>query len=274
MKSIMVQNLSKHFDNPGSGRLVVLDEISFTVESGGFLSILGPSGSGKSLLLQIIAGLERPTAGTIRLGPPGAGPGGSGPAHGQGDAHRNGSRIGFVFQAPRLLPWKRAGENIRYVLTGRCLGRSEEDRIIDWVLGITGLLPYKGYYPHQLSGGMQQRLAIARALAYDADVILMDEPFSNLDEITACGLREEVARIWTETKKTILFVTHDICEACFLGAEIILLTPKPTRIYDRFAVDLPRPRVYGSEELFEKERQVLRIFEQSVAVHTARPVAR
>ncbi|OGB92575.1 MAG: hypothetical protein A3G35_19285 [candidate division NC10 bacterium RIFCSPLOWO2_12_FULL_66_18] len=274
MKSIEVQNLSKVFDNPLSGRLVVLDGISFTVEFGGFLSILGPSGSGKSLLLQIIAGLERPTEGTIRLGHPGAEPAAAGPAHANGSAHRNGSRIGFVFQAPRLLPWKRAGENIRYVLTGRSLGRSEEDRIIDWVLGITGLLPYKGYYPHQLSGGMQQRLAIARALAYDADVILMDEPFSNLDEITACNLREEVARIWAETKKTILFVTHDICEACFLGSEIILLTPKPTRIYERFAIDLPRPRVYGSEELFEKERQVLRTFEQSVAAHTARPVAR
>ena len=126
MKSIEVQNLSKVFDNPLSGRLVVLDGISFTVEFGGFLSILGPSGSGKSLLLQIIAGLERPTEGTIRLGHPGAEPAAAGPAHANGSAHRNGSRIGFVFQAPRLLPWKRAGENIRYVLTGRSLGRSEE----------------------------------------------------------------------------------------------------------------------------------------------------
>jgi ABC-type nitrate/sulfonate/bicarbonate transport system ATPase subunit len=250
---IRVAGLSKAFATPAGGRLVVLDGVSFAVEPGAFLTILGPSGSGKSLLLQLIAGLERPTGGSIRIGDGGAG----------------GPRIGFVFQSPRLLPWKRAADQIRYVLAGRRLPRAEETRVVDGVLALTGLAPYARYYPHQLSGGMQQRLAIARALAYDADVILMDEPFSSVDEITAGGLRQELARLWTETGKTILFVTHDIAEACFLGSEVLILTPKPTRIHVRLPVPLARPRVAGSDELFEQERAVRRAFERAVATGAA-----
>ena len=176
----------------------------------------------------------------------------------------------MVRKAPRLLPWKRAADQIRYVLAGRKLSRPVEARLVERVLQLTGLQPYGRYYPHQLSGGMQQRLAIARALAYDAEVILMDEPFSSVDEITACGLREELARLWAETGKTILFVTHDISEACFLGTEILMLTPKPTRIHARLPVELPRPRVYGSDQLFEAEREVMREFERSVAALAGR----
>jgi ABC-type nitrate/sulfonate/bicarbonate transport system ATPase subunit len=156
--------------------------------------------------------------------------------------------------------------NLRFVLEGTGLARDDVEDRIATVLELMGLADFRRYHPHQLSGGMQQRVAIARALAFRPDVILMDEPFSHLDEITARLMRAEMTALWQRTGTTVLFVTHDLAEACFLAQRILLLTPKPTRVHEALTMDLPYPRVYGTDPMFEAERRVLREFEASISV--------
>ncbi len=235
MGAITLANVTKEFSLPSGEPLRVLENVSFDAPDRSFTSILGPSGCGKSTILNLIAKLDNHSSGTISVG---------------------GSRIGFVFQQPRLLNWRTVEENVNLPLEGQQFERNLAKKH----LALVGLNGYENYYPLQLSGGMQQRVAIARALAIDPDVLLMDEPFSGLDEITARKLRQELIRIWQETGKTILFVTHSISEAVFLSQQILIVSAKPATIFKRIAIDLPYPRQYGDIRLFELETQLTRDF--------------
>ena len=230
MGAIKLSNVTKEFSRPNGETLRVLENVSFDAEDRSFTSILGPSGCGKSTILNLIARLDTHSSGSIDV---------------------DGSRIGLVFQQPRLLNWRTVAENVCLPLEGRKLDRSALRSLAEKYLAIVGLTGYENYYPLQLSGGMQQRVAIARALAIDPDVLLMDEPFSGLDEITARKLRQELIQIWQQTGKTIVFVTHSISEAVFLSQQILIVSAKPATIFKRIAIDLPYPRDYGDLRLFE-----------------------
>jgi len=251
MSSIVVNNLTKVF-NTAAEPLKILDDVSFTVKDGEFVCLLGPSGSGKSVTLNCIAGLLDMTEGDICI---------DGLHIGQKQPN-----YGYVFQQPRMLPWRTVRENLLFALrgeTGRAIP-NEEQRIQD-VLKLVNLSGYEDFYMHQISGGMQHRVGIARAYVRDPDLLLMDEPFGALDEITARRLRSELVATWMRDRRTVVFVTHDITEACYLADRILIYTPKPTRIADVIEVDLPRPRAYGSEQMHQIESRVLAVFEKTMA---------
>jgi ABC-type nitrate/sulfonate/bicarbonate transport system ATPase subunit len=252
--AVTISHLTKSFQSNDKGDLIVLKDVSFEVEPNEFVCILGPSGCGKSTILNILSGLETPSSGDATFF--------------DGDPSRQ-SSIGYIFQEPRLLPWQTVSDNIRFVLKHLPLPEQEKSARIQEALQQVGLTEFAQSYPYQLSGGMQARVAIARALAKDPDLLLMDEPFSSLDEITARRLRAELIGTWSRNKKTVLFVTHDIAEASFLADKIVIYTPKPTRIARILKVDLPRPRSYGSTEVQDVERMVLNAFEASLAGYTA-----
>jgi ABC-type nitrate/sulfonate/bicarbonate transport system ATPase subunit len=237
--AIVLTNVTKEFSLPGGERLRVLENVSFESPDGSFTSILGPSGCGKSTILNLIARLDKHSSGTISAG---------------------GNRVGFVFQQPRLLNWRTIAGNVTLPLEGGDFDHDALRALAEKQLALVGLAGYENYYPLQLSGGMQQRVAIARALAIDPDVLLMDEPFSGLDEITGRKLRRELIRIWQETGKTILFVTHSISEAVFLSQQVLIVSAKPATIFKRLTIDLPYPREYGDLRLFELETGLTRDF--------------
>ncbi len=245
MSSISLTGVSKTFPRPDGTPLDVLDGVSFDAPDGSFSAILGPSGCGKSTILALIAGLDQPTSGSIRVG--GRPLSGAAP------------RIGLVFQRPRLLQWRRVSENVTLPLEREC-GREERQDRARRYLDLVGLDGYADYYPAQLSGGMQQRAAIARALAIEPDILLMDEPFSGLDEMTARKMRQELIRIWRETGKTIVFVTHSIGEAVFLSEQVLMIGHKPAAVRKRAAIDLDYPREYGDPAMFEIETGLTREF--------------
>jgi NitT/TauT family transport system ATP-binding protein len=236
--AIKLTNVAKQHTLAKGERLEVLQDISFETGDHSFTSILGPSGCGKSTILNLIAGLDNHSSGEISI---------------------DGDRIGFVFQQPRLLNWRTVLQNVILPLEQK-FGRDTIHFRAGEYLGLVGLSEYADYYPLQLSGGMQQRVAIARALAIDPDILLMDEPFSGLDEMTARHLRQELIRIWQKTGKTILFVTHSISEAVFLSQQILIVSAKPATIFKRITVDLPYPREYGDLRLFEIETKVTKDF--------------
>lgn len=251
MSNIDIKNLVKVFDT-GTGPLKVVDDISFKVEEGEFVCLLGPSGSGKSVTLNCIAGLLDATSGDIKV---------DGVSVSEKKPH-----YGYIFQQPRLLPWRTIEENLQFALraeTGLPVP-NEKKRIAD-VLELVNLAGYEKFYMHQISGGMQNRVGIARAYVRNPDLLLMDEPFGALDEMTARKLRSELVETWSRDKRTVVFVTHDIVEACYLADKILIYTPKPTRIAAVIDVKLPRPRVYGSEEMHKVESEVLAVFERSLS---------
>jgi NitT/TauT family transport system ATP-binding protein len=224
--SIEFGNVTKVFE--GGQRIVAVDDISLRVEPGTFISIIGPSGCGKSTALGIAAGLIAPTAGHVLLnGKPVAAPG----------ADR-----GMVFQQYANLPWKTVIENVELGLKIRGVVRRERRKIARQFIEMVGLSGFEDRYPRELSGGMQQRVAIARVLANDPEVILLDEPFGALDAQTREILQEEIIRIWSATKKTIMHVTHNIEEAVFLADRVIVMTARPGKIKAVVGIDLPRPR--------------------------------
>ncbi len=239
MGAIRLTNVAKEHQLAGGERLRVLDDISFELADHSFTSILGPSGCGKSTILNLIAGLDNHSSGQISI---------------------DGTRIGFVFQQPRLLNWRTVVQNVLLPLEQQKFESAAMHSLAEKYLRLVGLNSYENYYPLQLSGGMQQRVAIARALAVDPDILLMDEPFSGLDEMTARKLRQELIRIWQETGKTILFVTHSISEAVFLSQQILIVSPKPATIYKRADIELPYPREYGNVRLFEIETRLTNDF--------------
>jgi NitT/TauT family transport system ATP-binding protein len=224
---IVIRNLTKHFPaGKGKPDKRVLEDVSFSVAESSFTTIVGPSGCGKSTLLNILAGTEPLTLGDISIAHEGAGE----------------ARVGYVFQAPRLLPWMTVMDNIMFVKPADA-DKTKYRATAERYLEVVGLQTEHKTYPLALSGGMQQRAGIARALSIDPDVLLMDEPFSHLDEITAENLRSELWRIWSETRKTILFVTHDLNEGILL-ADRILVFGRNGKMLDDWNNDLPRPREF------------------------------
>lgn len=212
------------------GPVFALSKIGLRVAEGEFVSLIGPSGCGKTTLLRIIADLEKPSAGTIAIN-------GLSPEQARLKRH-----YGYVFQAPALYPWRTVERNIRLPLEIMGFSREERNARAARNIELVNLKGFEKKYPWQLSGGMQQRASIARALSFDPKLLLMDEPFGALDEIVRDGLNLQLLKLWHETKKTVVFVTHSIPEAVFLSTRIIVMSPRPGRIIDEIDCDLPRSR--------------------------------
>ncbi len=231
---ISVRNVSKTFAG-GAGRVEALRGIDMSLRPGEFVSIIGPSGCGKSTLLRIIGGLLEPTSGSVHIREESVV---------QAQANKE---IGFVFQQPALMPWRNVEENVRLPLQiNRSANRNGQASSSE-MLELVGLSEFAEAYPYQLSGGMQQRVSIARALIFDPAVLLMDEPFGALDEITRGEMRFELLRIWQQSKKTVLFVTHSISEALILADRVLLFTPRPGQTQETLEIDIPRPRTEDVE---------------------------
>jgi NitT/TauT family transport system ATP-binding protein len=215
----------------GAEPVTALSGIALEIADGAFVSLVGPSGCGKSTLLKVVADLMAPTRGSVSIG-------GSPPRD-----LRQAGRIGLVFQQANLMPWLKVTDNARLLqdLVGS-RGGPRQSASIDELIRVVGLSGFDAKYPHQLSGGMQQRVALARALALDPAVLLMDEPFAALDEITRDRMAFELVRIWHHYRKTVLFVTHSLSEAVFLSDKVVLMSARPGRIHRVFDIDLPRPR--------------------------------
>jgi NitT/TauT family transport system ATP-binding protein len=224
---ISAQDLSLTFET-NDGPVHALKDVSLDVAQGDFVSFIGPSGCGKTTFLRVMADLEHQTAGSITVN-------GTSPE----EARRN-RAYGYVFQAAGLYPWRTISGNIRLPLEIMGYSKSEQNRRIAEVLELVELNGFEKKFPWQLSGGMQQRASIARALAFDADILLMDEPFGALDEIVRDHLNEQLLKLWDRTGKTICFVTHSIPEAVYLSTRIVVMSPRPGRIAD--VIDSPLPR--------------------------------
>jgi NitT/TauT family transport system ATP-binding protein len=212
------------------GPVEALSNVDLTIEKGEFVSFIGPSGCGKTTLLRVIADLEQPTSGTVTVN-----------GLTTGDARRS-RAYGYVFQAPALFPWRTIEKNVALPL--EIMGYAEADRRdrIARTMALVNLTGFERKYPWQLSGGMQQRASIARALAFDADLLLMDEPFGALDEIVRDHLNSELLKLWAATQKTIAFVTHSIPEAVYLSTKIVVMSPRPGRVTDVIESTLPAER--------------------------------
>ena len=221
----------------GRGTTLALDGIDLTVGSGEFISLIGPSGCGKSTLLRIIADLIPPTTGSITV-------------NGKSSAEARRDRdYGMVFQAPVLFDWRTIERNVRLPMEIVGTPRGEQEQRARELLSLVELSDFAGHHPWQLSGGMQQRAAIARALALQPKLLLMDEPFGALDEMTRERMNDELLRVWERTATTIIFVTHSIPEAVFLSSRIVVMSARPGRITNVVDVDLPRPRTIQTREL-------------------------
>lgn len=224
---LAISGVSKSFRTK-AGAVEALDSIDFTAAKGSFISIIGPSGCGKSTLLACVGGMERPTTGHITVG-------------GRNVMSPN-RRLGYVFQEESVFPWRTALDNVRFALEGQGLTKKDQINKARSMLRLVGLQGFENAYPTGLSGGMKQRVAIARVLAAEPEVVLMDEPFGALDQQTRLLVGEQVLRIWEETHQTILFVTHDIQEAILLSNEVVVLSARPARILERVTVPFPHPR--------------------------------
>jgi NitT/TauT family transport system ATP-binding protein len=224
-------------------RLLALDHINLQVKAGEFLCIVGPSGCGKSTLLHLIAGLHQQTSGQVLIdGKRVQGPGTD--------------RI-LIFQELGLFPWLTVGQNVEFGMKMKGISKAEREEKTRYYLRLVHLSQFKDSYTHQLSGGMRQRVALARALATEPDVLLMDEPFAALDAQTRDLLHDELERIWAETGRTIIFVTHNVREAIRLGDRVALLTFRPGRLKREFPIDLPRPRVLEDTHVAHAAREIL-----------------
>lgn len=249
MNKIEICNLTKVFGKNSHG-VTALDDVNLCIKSGKFTTIVGPSGCGKSTLLTLLAGFDSPTNGEIRLdGSP---------------ITKPGPDRGFVFQDHALFPWKTVLGNIMFGLRNNGFGRADAEKIARHHIQAVGLGGFENAYPHTLSGGMKQRVGIARALAYDPEVLLMDEPFGALDAQTKKFMQTELVRIWEQFRKTVVFVTHSVIEAVYLSDVIVVMSSRPGRIKGVIEVDIPRPRSYTGDDYLAVREQVLELLEEEV----------
>jgi len=236
-----IESVSHSFDIDGA-ELPVLDDISLSVEPGEFVALLGPSGCGKSTLLRLIAGLDRPSSGSLR----------------EDDIRIKGPRPSrvVVFQDPTLFPWRSVWDNVALGLEAQGILKSQRQRV-DAALDLVGLTAFRNAYPHQLSGGMAQRVALARALVNDPKVLVLDEPLGKLDSLTRITMQAEISALWQRKRFTTLLVTHDAEEALFLANRVIVLSDRPARIKADIAVERPYPRHRGDPYLSDLRKQIL-----------------
>jgi ABC-type nitrate/sulfonate/bicarbonate transport system ATPase subunit len=243
MPHIQIREVSLVYDTP-AGQVVGVERASFDIEQSEFLCIVGPSGCGKSTLLNIIAGFLAPTGGEIRI----AGKAVSG----------YGMDRGVVFQDfAQLFPWRTALGNVAFGLEMKGVGKDEREQIARQQLKLVKLEKFEKSYPHHLSGGMQQRVAIARALAYNPAVLLMDEPFAALDALTRDDMQRLLADVWRETRKTVIYVTHNVAEAVYLADRVVVMTPHPGTVKVEVTIALKRPRDPLSVEFLDYQKRLL-----------------
>ena len=247
---VSLQEISLSYKTSSGQRLLALDHIDLKVNPGEFVCIVGPWGCGKSTLLHLIAGLQPPTSGCVlvddnRVEGPGT------------------DRI-LIFQDLGLFPWLKVGENVEFGMKMKGMSKAERREKTEYYLRLVHLSQFKDSYTHQLSGGMRQRVALARALATEPDVLLMDEPFAALDAQTRDLLHDELERIWAETGRTIIFVTHNVREAVRLGDRVVLFTFRPGRIKREFLIDLPRPRHLEDATVAQTAGEVLKELREEI----------
>lgn len=223
--AIQLRGVTKTYANG----ITALGPLDLSVRSGEFVSLLGPSGCGKSTALKIISGLSEATAGSIRVA-----------SRGERDGARH--DIGFVFQEPTLMPWRTVRGNVELPFDLAHVSRRDADTRVNDVLAQVGLAEFANVYPHELSGGMKMRVSLARALATDPDILLLDEPFAALDEITRFRLNNDLLSLWRKLNKTILFVTHSVFESVYLSQRVLVMTARPGRIVDEFRIDATQSR--------------------------------
>jgi NitT/TauT family transport system ATP-binding protein len=240
---VALDGISLSYKTNDGSQMLALDNINLKVKPGEFLCIVGPSGCGKSTLLHLIAGLQATTAGKVLVDDK--------PIEGTGT-----DRI-LIFQELGLFPWLTVAQNVEFGMKMKGISKTERKDKIEYYLRLVHLAQFKDSYTHQLSGGMRQRVALARALASEPDVLLMDEPFAALDAQTRDLLHDELERIWSETGRTIIFVTHNVREAVRLGDRVVLLTFRPGRVKSEFLVDLPRPRHLEDVTVAKSAREIL-----------------
>jgi NitT/TauT family transport system ATP-binding protein len=252
MGRLVISDLTQEFTKDDGSVLTALDHISLEVDDKEFVCILGPSGCGKTTLLRLIAGLDTARSGSVVL---------------DGVEMRGPSpKIGFVFQEYSLFPWRNVMDNIAFGLEMQKKPRDERYRIAEQYLRLVGLTQFANSFPSELSGGMRQRVAVARALALDPVILLMDEPFGALDAQTRNMLQKELLEIWEKTRKTIVFITHSVDEAVYLSDRIIVLSPRPGRVRKIVPIDLPRPRDRTSVEFATLRRDILDLISGNCAV--------
>ena len=235
---IQVRNLSKHF-----GDLVVLDQLNFDIYKGEFLCVVGPTGCGKTTFCNVVTNLLSPTVGQVTVD--------------HAPINYKTHNISFVFQAPSSLPWRTVYDNVKIGLEIKGYSAKEIKERVDDVLDLTGLTPVKDFFPSQISAGMKQRVAIARGFVTEPDLLLMDEPFGQLDTQTRFHIENSLIKLWERKKQTIIFVTHNLEEAVYLSERILVLTPKPAKIKEEVSVShLPHPRNIQDPEFVRLRRQV------------------
>lgn len=247
LESIRIDGVHKVFGGESDSRVVALNDVTFDIERGEFFCIIGPSGCGKTTLLHIIGGFTEPTAGKALYG-------------GRVIEKAGPDRI-VIFQEYGLFPWQTVGQNIEFGLKAKGLPAEERRALVRKYVDLVRLDGFENKFPNQISGGMKQRVGVARALAPDPDVVLMDEPFGALDSLTRDLMQEEILRIWGETEhKTFILITHNIDEAIFLGDQVLVMTARPGRVKEIVKIDLPRPRdpeMRNTDKLFLEYREHL-----------------
>jgi NitT/TauT family transport system ATP-binding protein len=242
---VQLENVSKQYGS-GASALLALDHVSLTVRQGEFVCLLGASGCGKSTLLSLVAGLDKISGGTLDIG---------------------GRHVSLMFQEAALFPWLSVAGNVELPLRLQGVGKAERKKRAQELLEIVRLRGFSDKRPHELSGGMRQRVALARALAQNADILLMDEPFGALDAMTRDILHDELERIWREQELTVLFVTHNVREAVRLGDRVVLLSSRPGRVIEDFAITHRRPRRIDSPEVSGQAAEITDRLRAEVARH-------
>ncbi|MCR5734035.1 MAG: ABC transporter ATP-binding protein [Lachnospiraceae bacterium] len=250
---VKISNVKKNFRIDGKS-VEVLENVTLDIKKGEFISIVGTSGCGKSTLLRIIAGLEKSTEGEIRIG--------------NKVVEAPSPNVGMVFQQARLFPWMRTRDNILYGISddqNKAMSKKDKEDRVSELLDLVGLKGFEKAWPRQLSGGMQQRASIARALIGDPDVLLMDEPFGALDALNRINMQMEILKIWERDRKTVIMVTHDIDEAIFLGDKVVVMSDKPGVIKQVFNADFSRARDRTSPEFIKMKREIYSLFFENVS---------